>query len=414
MKRLLMLILCLLLLVAIAVPALAAGTVQMVTNKTSVYRDSEFTVTVVVSGWGACTTGSAVVIPGASFELKGGEWMVSSPDISYFSPGDRDGGFAYNQSKDISGNLLRLTLKVKSNAAFAYDKVKVELNLGGVKTVQEISILVACNHSFSNWTNLGASGHTRKCNICGREEPGAHGYDNACDTTCNSCGAVRETTHDFTGPWEGDETGHWHACQVCGVKDDIAEHIPGKEAGEYEDQVCVDCGYILVPALGHTHKYDDRYNTGEHGHWQTCVGCGEANEVLEHEYDHACDANCNICDYQRQVTHQSGSWAYNEIEHWKPCSVCQEPQEQGQHQWDAGFVKAAPTDTEEGLRVYHCVSCMAERTETIPMATIAAPIAGLTWWMWLAGGAGCGVILTCLVWIIVIACAKGKRKGKFS
>lgn len=58
--------------------------------------------------------------------------------------------------------------------------------------------------------------------------------------------------HDYSSEWGNNETHHWLECS-CGDKKGEAEHILGNEATETTDQVCVVCGYVIVPALGHSH-----------------------------------------------------------------------------------------------------------------------------------------------------------------
>ncbi len=75
--------------------------------------------------------------------------------------------------------------------------------------------------------------------------------------TCkrDGCGATEGSAlgHSFSTEWSKDETGHWHACtnEGCNEKSDFAEHTPGAEATETDDQTCTECGYIINPSLGH-------------------------------------------------------------------------------------------------------------------------------------------------------------------
>ena len=70
-----------------------------------------------------------------------------------------------------------------------------------------------------------------------------HSYDNACDTECNTCGAVREIEHDYKTVWSADDTNHWHECSVCGDKTDVAEH----SYDNVLDTDCNGCGHIREP-----------------------------------------------------------------------------------------------------------------------------------------------------------------------
>ena len=64
--------------------------------------------------------------------------------------------------------------------------------------------------------------------------------------------------HDWTTGWMSDAGFHWHEClrENCDKKSGYAAHIPGPEATEAAPQTCTECGYVIAPALEHTHVYD--------------------------------------------------------------------------------------------------------------------------------------------------------------
>lgn len=80
---------------------------------------------------------------------------------------------------------------------------------------------------------------------------------------CEYCDEIGTATwnSDEKGPhtWMTDWTpdgadGHYHKCSACGEKKDIESHHPDRPAAtETEDQRCVECGYLMQEALGHTH-----------------------------------------------------------------------------------------------------------------------------------------------------------------
>lgn len=90
---------------------------------------------------------------------------------------------------------------------------------------------------------------------------------------------VQNLDHDFSGKWHSDESGHWHICSRCGIQSDVIEHTPGVEATSNHPQTCIECGYIIVPALC-THEWGDwelvsQATCTEAGRWQkTCPLCG--------------------------------------------------------------------------------------------------------------------------------------------
>ena len=105
-------------------------------------------------------------------------------------------------------------------------------------------------------------------------EAKGHSYDFDCDPECNTCGATRETEHDFGEDWFSDKTTHFRQCNICGYAEDPMPHKPGAEATETEDQVCLDCGFILDPAGKHTHKPVGNFLSSDDKHWYLCA-CGE-------------------------------------------------------------------------------------------------------------------------------------------
>ena len=153
----------------------------------------------------------------------------------------------------------------------------------------------------------------------------SHEYDNACDTTCNVCGAERTVTHDFTGEWEKDASGHWHVCETegCTVTDTKAGHTSSGSATEDTPETCTVCGYIITPATGHiNHTSSGEYGYDANGHWFKCVGCeSEKLSPAGHNFDNACDVDC-ICGYQRTIEHDYTELKFNDTHHWYECSVC--------------------------------------------------------------------------------------------
>lgn len=415
MKKIAMLLLAVLLIAVLAIPASAAGAASLVVGNTTVYRGNKFTVTVYVSNLDSCRTGGIEVSYGSGLELVEGEWLMSDTALKNFSTSSKDGVFALNSAARLSGNIFRMTFKVKSNAAFESNSISVKLLINNqqVELEKALSIKVACNHKYSEWKSVGQSGHSRSCSICGTKDSGSHVFDHDCDTECNDCGETRETSHVFEEVWVGDETGHWHECVNCKEKTELEAHVPGPEAGEYTDQVCTVCNFVIVPALGHQHRYDTTYQQDEHMHWQLCLGCGEATEQEAHIYDSSCDELCNTCNYQRPVRHNVGEdWDYDENRHWKECEDCHSKLEDGNHIWNGGTVTVQPQLNKDGKIVYTCGVCQQERTGTVPALTFFEVV---PWWGWLAIGFGAGTILVVAVgWIVIASKSKSNSKGRFS
>lgn len=142
-----------------------------------------------------------------------------------------------------------------------------------------------------------------------------HSYDNACDTTCNSCGATREVApHPYEGAvTKNEDCGNngvkTYTCPICG--DSYDEPIPATGNHTYDnacDASCNVCGQTITPAA---HVYDNACDAD-------CNVCGAAREVADHVYDDACDADCNECGATRTAPH-SYTYACD-----KACALCGE------------------------------------------------------------------------------------------
>lgn len=415
MKKIATLLLLILVIGILAVPASAAGAGSLIVSSNTVNRGGTVTVTVYVSNMPACRTGGIEVSYGDGLELVSGEWLMGDTALKNFNVSTKDGVFALNDSKKLSGNIFRFTFKAKVNAAFTSNKVTVKLlvNNEQVSISKAATITVACTHKWSDWAQWSATTHYHKCSICGKTETPAHDFDNPCDTACNICGFTRSTTHQFSQEWTADETGHWYGCVHCGEKSDFVEHTPGEEAGEYTDQVCTVCNYVIVAALGHQHKYDGTYLQDENLHWQICQGCGEETEHTAHEFSDHCDDDCNFCGYGRRVLHnEKDRWSTDSNEHWKVCDDCGDRVDVSKHFWENATVTKAPKLGQSGTMTYTCAVCQRIRVEEIPALNFFQAV---PWWgflligLALGGGIAVGTIA-----LVAVVKAKKKGEGKFS
>ena len=154
-----------------------------------------------------------------------------------------------------------------------------------------------------------------ECNVCGMlRGVGAHAYDNACDPTCNECGATRTVgAHVYDNACDT-------ACNVCGATRSVGAHpyvstvtvaatcgVDGVRT--YTCSACGDTYTEAIPATGR-HVYDDDCDPDcnacgavrvpfDHVYDSVCDTacntCGAIRTVAGHEYDNACDATCNLC-----------------------------------------------------------------------------------------------------------------------
>ena len=254
-------------------------------------------------------------------------------------------------------------------------------------------IPVSTTHSYGDWIMTSAD-HTRTCSVCGEKESGIHSmkeeiikkptskeagtkkvyctvcgrgsaetvaipvltthtYDNACDPDCNVCEKEREVEHSFTTLWQKNGKNHWYECTKCGEKKDEAKHVPGPAATEQKEQLCLTCGYVMMPKKNHVHSYGTAWTSDEVGHWHACSGCKEEKDYASHTFDDDCDADCNTCGYKRENSHayDKEGWMTSNFEHWNVCSVCGEESKHEKH-------IAGPDATEEKPQV--CTVCAYE------------------------------------------------------
>ena len=109
-------------------------------------------------------------------------------------------------------------------------------------------IIPALGHSFGEWERVTEA----TCTATGQEK-----------RTCSRCGAeeTRETEiteHAWSDSYLGENADpqmHYHVCQVCGERDEGAEHSWNVDAAtEQTDKHCTVCGYVAEAQIGHTHQ----------------------------------------------------------------------------------------------------------------------------------------------------------------
>ena len=136
-----------------------------------------------------------------------------------------------------------------------------------------------------------------------------HTYDNDCDEDCNVCGETRDIEHDYGEEWQNDATGHWQLCALCGVATEAEPHTPGPEATETEDQICLDCEFVIEPAGSHVHGEEGNWLSNAEKHWYMC-SCGELMGEEEHDFVLEADRSnaqkeiyrCTVCSRTRHVS----------------------------------------------------------------------------------------------------------------
>ena len=254
---------------------------------------------------------------------------------------------------------------------------------------QILNILtIGCDHKYDN-----ACDDT--CNKCGahREVPG-HVYDNACDAYCNVCGAEREVgDHEYV---DG-------VCIHCGHKLPVAppagegdgptepnaDCLAGNHSfDDCDDTQCNKCDYTRAPL---THVYDNCEdascnNCGKvrvaPGHVYTsgcdatCDRCGESRTVAGHVYSGCTDTDCNVCGEKRTASaHVVDDCTDTE------CNVCGQNVAATGHKFGEWTVTAEATRKTAGEKCRVCTICNLKETKVI------AALGGI------GGGAVAGIVV---------------------
>ena len=184
-------------------------------------------------------------------------------------------------------------------------------------------------YKASNATCTAKATYYHSC-VCGAKgtttfeygELGAHNWTPATCTVPKTCSVCQATEGDPLGhtestEWKSDKDNHWHTCTVAGcgviIESSKASHTPDRaEATETDAVKCSVCGYVITPALGHTHDVDTtKFEFDETNHWNTCSDCSEKQNVSAHEFEWKIDKDatatekgskheeCKVCGYQK-------------------------------------------------------------------------------------------------------------------
>lgn len=475
MKKWIVFLAVLLLLTAIALPVFAANTeIAITTSKEVAYAGDELEITVSISGDNPYTS-VGYVFDKAVFEFV--SFTPGSNVNTLLNRCDEETGacmVAFENATTYAGKLFVLKLKVKADAPSKTVNISGQATVNKESdavaiTVKSAQVTIGCRHSYASWDKTEDT-HSGTCTLCGETkteahdwadettdvnpatctDPGSetlhclicgatktaeikakgHAWDNDCDTECNNgCGTTREAKHKHADKWSYDADKHWIACTVCGEKTDEVSHIPGPAATEKDNQVCLECGYILREAQGHIHDFDTVWQQDSVSHWHVCKkpGCYTHGSSAPHDYDNECDVTCNTCGHIRNnaphvygtewkgnasghwyvciicgaqseiIPHVPGEaatmdtpqtctecgywikyplshehtfgdkWQTDDVNHWKACIECGEHDELIPHNWDEGTVITEPTETMLGSMRYVCKDCGTVQISSIPM-----------------------------------------------
>ena len=150
------------------------------------------------------------------------------------------------------------------------------------------------------------------------------------DQTVETKAAVTITCNHNFGGWISDgEHTHTHTCTICNGVETV-EHT----WNDGEVTTAASCSAEGV----RTHA---------------CTGCGATKtspiEKIAHKYSNSCDASCNVCGGERQITHKySDKWTTDGNAHWHKCTVCGSKKDEEAH-------KPGPEPTEQTSQ--NCTVC---------------------------------------------------------
>ena len=231
----------------------------------------------------------------------------------------------YNQFAGISYTFEALKHK---HTMTRVNKVTPTCTAAGKQTYYHCS---ACNKYYedaagskqitdlASWGNLAALGHKaselrsnsthhfKVCTRCYQEISGSKAAHSGGTATCmeqakcTSCGAAYGTLagHALASDIWGfiDATGHGHLCltENCYHRDDLLPHRSSGPATPEQDEVCLDCGYLIAGYTPHEHAPAAKPLYDGDRHWTEC-SCGEVLEEAAHVNDDG-DDRCDVCGY---------------------------------------------------------------------------------------------------------------------
>ena len=163
--------------------------------------------------------------------------------------------------------------------------------------------------------------------------------------------------HDFATEWSSDANNHWHSA-ICSHEEEKADF----GAHAYDNACDTTCNVCGATRTVGAHVYDNDCDT-------TCNTCGATRTVGAHVYDNACDTTCNTCGATRAITHDhADTLTAGDTTHYYLCSVCGDKKDEVAHVFDktvasSEYLKAAATATTKAQYYKSCVCGKASATE---------------------------------------------------
>ncbi len=261
------------------------GTTVEATNQSGASKDFSNDATVMVEGGSLVVSGGAWLKATNEFTNTNKPYSSDFNNYSYFSCAI-SGGKSAPCTVSVTGEKSRIT-------ASAYNSTKYDVNTSMGQAYR--------------WADFDVNG--AKIEVDNSTESTVDGIKGHQYVTIHVPTAPAPHTHTFGDTWTSDPTGHWKVCTDCNATDiDKASHTYGDwiidkepnatEAGS-RHKVCTICNYEThetIPAIGHTHTFDNAWHdmgNGCHAHKCTCGAFGAAED---HTYQNGKCTACGAAD----------------------------------------------------------------------------------------------------------------------
>ena len=156
--------------------------------------------------------------------------------------------------------------------------------------------------------------------------------------------------HNWGTDWKKDSTGHWHACSLCGARQDYDRHAGGTATCTAK-AVCDVCHMEYGDFGAHDFPDSEWEHDADH-HWRKCTRCDATTPKADHEGGTATctsPARCTGCGSlygstdPNNHTGTPGAWESDGSEHWRKYSCCSARAGTAAHTWDAATCTAPKT-----------------------------------------------------------------------
>ena len=378
MKRFISILFVLTLVMAVAVPALAADDTVTVTVKTDVTGElrigDTFNVTLSVNNSNAnrmvaaiqlSLTGMDGLEAGKQTWLGNGLGSFANNNVSYFNTDGLEG----------NADFITFPVTVTDSAIVRTQTISVEIEtIADLDDVEFVTSKQGADITITHDHNMVKNDQKSTAATCGKA--GEDYYE--CNAG-NGCTKFEKKPVPATGKhtysWTHDNAEHWQVCSVCGDTTDKVAHdqnnVKANEDGETHTITCSVCGYSDSSAkhvLGEWEHNDT-------DHYKKCSVCGAEVEKAAHTKKYTANADgtthkveCEVCQTVLVASEEhQGEWITdNDVacgeraKQTRTCTLCNavevKENEFVEHKWDAGEVTKEATCTEPGEKVYKCTN----------------------------------------------------------